>query len=65
MLKRFTAWIRWILKLDWVYTGSTIARSPDIVGGDAYFQKNWLNVKTQERRSTFGGWYDEADRYCP
>lgn len=64
MIARLRAWLRWKFKIGWTYTGSTIARSPDIVGGDQYIEKNWINVHTQERRSSFGGWYDDGT-YCP
>lgn len=59
MIARFLAWLRWIRRIDWIYTGTTIGR--ERCGDDriSYEVKHWLNVHTHEERHTIGRQIDE------
>lgn len=58
MISRFRAWVRWILKTDWIYIGSGVWRDY----GAEYELEEWLNVHTNERRAVVGRLIDPGER---
>jgi hypothetical protein len=47
MIDRFRAWLRWKLRIGWIYTGTSYQRCED---GYWYFVQVWLNVHSHETR---------------